>query len=295
MSDTIRYNGPKFAMVPEWLLFDPEVSMAAKTVYAALARHGSTEETCFPSVSRLAALLGSTTRTVRRLIDELVECGAVERHARYRADGGTTSNGYTIWGTESAPPGYRVSVDTPPTPMTKTTHPPRAEMSQGLGHFSPRPLGQKRPTKESPSKESHLTRKHTRVDSRENAQTALIEVDGLTPAASVPDRFQEFWSSYPRKIGKPKAQAAWKRLVKAKVDPQTIIDGCTRWATYYAQARTEQRFIPHPTTWLNDARYDDTPEPVNNSRASHPTRAPIVERTDESMNMRFVDGKLVPA
>ena len=37
MTDTIRYNGPKFAMVPEWLLFDPNVSMAAKTVYAALA------------------------------------------------------------------------------------------------------------------------------------------------------------------------------------------------------------------------------------------------------------------
>jgi len=148
-------------------------------------------------------------------------------------------------------------------------------------------------------KENQLTKtseqENIRVVSSENAQPALIEMDGLTPAASVPDRFQEFWSSYPRKIGKPKAQAAWKRLTKAKVDPQTIIDGCERWATYYAQARTEQRFIPHPTTWLNDARYDDTPEPVSNARASHPTRAPIVERTGETMNMKMVGGKLVPA
>lgn len=259
MSDTIRYNGPKFAMVPEWLLFDPEVSMAAKTVYAALARHGSTEETCFPSVSRLAALLGSTTRTVRRLIDELVECGAVERHARYRADGGTTSNGYTIWGTESAPPGYRISVDTPPTPMTKTTHPPRAEMSQGLGQFSPRPLGQKRPTKESPSKESHLTRKHTRVDSRENAQQPLIEVDGLTPAASPTIGFDEFWERYPRKVGKEAARKAWTKLVKAKTDPQTIMDRLDIWLEFWDVPRQGVQYVKHPQGWMNSGLYLDDP------------------------------------
>lgn len=293
MSDTIRYNGPKFAMVPEWLLFDPEVSMAAKTVYAALARHGSTEETCFPSVSRLAALLGSTTRTVRRLIDELVECGAVERHARYRADGGTTSNGYTIWGTESAPPGYRISVDTPPTPMTKTTHPPRAEMSQGLGHFSPRPLGQKRPTKESPSKESHLTRKHTRVDSRENAQQPLIEVDGLAPAASVPDRFQEFYDAYGRKVGRAEAINEWKRAIK-KVPAETIIEAATKWRAAFDASGSDPCYVPHPSRWLKREQWaDELPRPKVGARQT--TRAPIVERTDESMNMRFVDGKLVPA
>ncbi len=289
MTDTIRYNGPKFAMVPEWLLFDPNVSMAAKTVYAALARHGSTEETCFPSVSRIAALLGSTPKTVRRLIDELVESGAVERHKRFRADGGATSNGYTIWGTESAPQGYGSRAETSLTPGTKTTHPPGVEMSPPLGHFDPRPLGQKRPTKESQSKESQLTRKHTCVVSAGNIQPVLLDVDGLPPAVSIPDRFEEWWRSYPRKVGKPKALAAWGRKIKTN-DLQTVIEGTRLWVEYYSAEKTEPQFIPHPTTFLNEERFRDTP-PARKTVA----RDAIVERTGQTMNMRMVGGKLVPA
>ena len=158
--------------------------------------------------------------------------------------------------------------------MTKTTHPPRVEMSQGLGHFSPRPLGQKRPTKESPSKESHLTRKHTRVDSRDNAQQPLIEVDGLTPAASVPDRFQEFYDAYGRKVGRAEA--------------------INEWSAAFDASGSDPCYIPHPSRWLKREQWaDELPRPKVGARQT--TRAPIVERTDESMNMRFVDGKLVPA
>lgn len=293
-TDHIEYDGPRFAMIPEWLLFDPTISMSAKAVYGVLVRHGSNPSNCFPSTARIAALLGTTNKTVRKLIDELVEHGVVERHARYNENGGFTSNGYVVRGRET-PPHRPISDTDGDDPWPQRNQPPLGRTEPTPWVERNQPLVPTEPLKENQLTRAKTTRKRTRVDSLENAQQPLIEVDGLAPAASVPDRFQEFWSSYPRKIGKPKAQAAWKRLVKAKVDPQTIIDGCTRWATYYAQARTEERFIPHPTTWLNDARYDDTPEPVNNSRASHPTRAPIVERTDQTMNMRFVDGKLVPA
>lgn len=285
MRPHVEMQGFKFGMVPEWVAYHPDLTPAAVRVYIVLIRHGVDPSSCYPSIARIASCAHVSENTVRKALKELAAVGAVQSFKRYLDDDNRhqTSNGYRVF---DSPPSARPSSNIEPHPLQ--------DLNPSPSDSEPTPLQNLNP-KESKNNDTHLTRKHTRVDSRENAQQPLIEVDGLTPAASVPDRFQEFWSSYPRKIGKPKAQAAWKRLTKAKVDPQTIIDGCERWATYYAQARTEQRFIPHPTTWLNDARYDDTPEPVSNARASHPTRAPIVERTGETMNMKMVGGKLVPA
>jgi hypothetical protein len=39
------------------------------------------------------------------------------------------------------------------------------------------------------------------------------------------------------------------------------------WASYWQAEGTDQRFIPYPTTWLNQARYLDQPPAT---RASEP-------------------------
>lgn len=73
-----------------------------------------------------------------------------------------------------------------------------------------------------------------------------------------PDLFETcFWPSYPRKAGKPKALIAWKAATK-KTDPDTILAGLDAWLPYWA-AKDEPEFVPHPTTWLNQERWADTP------------------------------------
>jgi hypothetical protein len=78
-------------------------------------------------------------------------------------------------------------------------------------------------------------------------------------------RFDEFWAAYPKKVGKKAAWNAWK-----KVKPDTEL--FDRIMTAIGKARvTEQwtrengRFIPNPTTWLNQGRWDDEYEegPIN--------------------------------
>lgn len=74
--------------------------------------------------------------------------------------------------------------------------------------------------------------------------------------------FDEWWETYPRKEGKGKARDAWraKRLTPADVPRLT--------SAVERQRHTEQwqreggRFIPHPSTWLNQERWDDEPEIV---------------------------------
>lgn len=70
-------------------------------------------------------------------------------------------------------------------------------------------------------------------------------------------RFDAFWNAYPRKVGKEQARKAF-----AKVDPsQDLLTEILR--ALEVQSRSPQwvkddgQFIPHPATWLNQARWQD--------------------------------------
>lgn len=69
--------------------------------------------------------------------------------------------------------------------------------------------------------------------------------------------FAEFWTHYPRKVGKGAARKAWTTAVK-KADPSLIIDGCRRYATD-PYLPVDKIKIPHPATWLNGERWTDEP------------------------------------
>lgn len=70
--------------------------------------------------------------------------------------------------------------------------------------------------------------------------------------------FEHFWRAYPRKVGKPAA----RRSMKSRYSNETredIIGGFQAWHDYWHSAGTEEQFIPHPATWLNQERYLDSP------------------------------------
>ncbi|MBR5289350.1 MAG: transcriptional regulator [Clostridia bacterium] len=71
------------------------------------------------------------------------------------------------------------------------------------------------------------------------------------------ERFDRFWKAYPCKIAKVKAQAAF-----SKIDPDDeLLEVMIR--AVEAQKQTEQwlrdggQYIPYPTTWLNQRRWED--------------------------------------
>lgn len=69
-----------------------------------------------------------------------------------------------------------------------------------------------------------------------------------------PNRFEEFWETYPRKVGKQKAIAKFKAAAK-RATAQQIIDGARRLAN--DPNLPEQTYIPHPTTWLERNGWED--------------------------------------
>jgi hypothetical protein len=73
------------------------VSPRARFVYMCLCKHAdSTHQTCFPSLNRIAEIVGKSISTVKRAVRELCKYGAIERNPRFRKDGGQTSNLYKV-------------------------------------------------------------------------------------------------------------------------------------------------------------------------------------------------------
>lgn len=69
--------------------------------------------------------------------------------------------------------------------------------------------------------------------------------------------FEAFWKSWPRKVGKVKAEQAFATAVRKGADPAAIIAACVSYAERQQRAGTPKDKIPHPTTWLNRGSWDD--------------------------------------
>ena len=67
------------------------------------------------------------------------------------------------------------------------------------------------------------------------------------------DRFDTFWKQYPRKIAKPRALKAWMKVKPDDALTQKIISRLAKEDF----ATRDEKFIPHPATWLNDQRWND--------------------------------------
>ena len=73
---------------------------------------------------------------------------------------------------------------------------------------------------------------------------------------SIKFAFDSFWKAVPRKVGKKAAMGAFKAAVKS-VKAEVLIAEMERYAKKVRDDRTEPRFIVHPTTWLQQGRWED--------------------------------------
>ena len=67
----MKKKGRKFGIVDAEVIQDPSLSTTAKAVYSLLATFANKNRICYPSITRLAELLGVNRRTVERSITEL--------------------------------------------------------------------------------------------------------------------------------------------------------------------------------------------------------------------------------
>lgn len=103
-------------------------------------------------------------------------------------------------------------------------------------------------------------------------QLELFEAAGYVEHV---DWFDAFWRAYPNKVGKPAARRAFRKACRSN-DVFDIGRGLRRWIIYW-QRRGDPEFIPHPSTWLNQERWND-PTPTEQAGT---TAASIIGRALE--------------
>lgn len=67
--------------------------------------------------------------------------------------------------------------------------------------------------------------------------------------------FDQFYKAYPRKVGRYAAEKSFKRL--AEKEKTLAIEGLSNYIKFWEGNKTEKQFIPHPSTWLNQKRWED--------------------------------------
>ncbi len=78
--------------------------------------------------------------------------------------------------------------------------------------------------------------------------------------------FDQFWQAYPRRVGKGLCRELFQKAAKA-------------YRYQVMNEDIEQRFIPHPATWLRQGRYEDI-EPEERKRLADKIDA-IQERIEQ--------------
>ena len=78
------------------------------------------------------------------------------------------------------------------------------------------------------------------------------------PVSDWPADYQTaFWTKYPRKVEKKAALSKLDAVRKTGLPWARLIGGVDRYCNHIRQRGTEERYIKHPTTWLNQGCWDD--------------------------------------
>lgn len=66
------------------------------------------------------------------------------------------------------------------------------------------------------------------------------------------ESFEQWWKEYPRKIDKKKALEKFTSiLADKKATLEELLTGAKKYALHCQEEKTEEKYIKHPTTWLN--------------------------------------------
>lgn len=82
----------------------------------------------------------------------------------------------------------------------------------------------------------------------------------VSAAADVCARFPDFWAVYPNKVKKQDAQRAWKSAKLDGIADRIIADVRLRRDTEWKGQ--DMHYIPHPTTYLHQRRWEDETAPT---------------------------------
>lgn len=238
---------------------DPQASFASKSAALAVALHlNRKSREAFPSQLTIAASMGCKERTAHKAVTELCNLGYLEK----RRGGFSKPNHYRL----TYPSGISAQV-------CGNDDPGISAQACGNEASSPAQVCVSVP---------HNGAYQSRTGVRPNTLIEPFEKEPIEesiyppPPAPKPakakakvedERFEAFWSAYPKKVARADALKAFGKALKA-ADSDTLIAGAMRYAA--EQHGKDPTYTKHPATWLNKGCWTDEPAPPRPPSAPAP-------------------------
>ena len=130
---------------------------------------------------------------------------------------------------------------------------------------------------------SHLKRRENEVEESKNndlekkgqKHNQIPDTRYQKERYSTEDGFDEWYAEYPKKVGKGQARVKYHAACK-KTSPESLLEAVKKFAA--SQAGKDQKYIPHPATWLNGERWADEDHPPPQADAPPNRFAQIARR-----------------
>ncbi|NBV24189.1 MAG: hypothetical protein EBS05_20005 [Proteobacteria bacterium] len=103
-----------------------------------------------------------------------------------------------------------------------------------------------------------MSRNVTRGNDNAEAEAEADTPKGAASAACV--GFEAFWEAYPKKVAKPAALKSYRAAIKSGATIEAILEGVKRWASTVDWSKDSGQYIPHPSTFLSQQRWMDSPQ-----------------------------------
>ena len=99
------------------------------------------------------------------------------------------------------------------------------------------------------------------VSSKESSVSVIDSIDNtINTNTTSNSAFDVFWNLYPKKIGKGAALKKWQTIKPDKALIAKIMNAVREQMTTAQWTKEGGQYIPNPTTWLNQGRWDDKTE-----------------------------------
>jgi hypothetical protein len=202
-------------------------------VYCHLARRAG-NGAAFPAIASIARICRLHPQTVRQALRVLVQHHLITREPRP----GTT-------------PIYRL---TPAAQWQPTT-------SMNGGSYvsdAPPSVSDATPTKQikdNPSEKDEVEGNPVEGDPKKEDPHSPPQGDSVRDTASSSSQVEEIYAAYPKKVGRPTALRAIRRALD-----KCAFDFLLERTQFFAQTcNSPAEYIPHPSTWYNQERFNDDP------------------------------------
>lgn len=123
----------------------------------------------------------------------------------------------------------------------------------------------KKPDTENPYKGKSLQGKIHTISNTKNTNNTEEDTKTESPSETdsdsiYPPDFLKFWNLYPKKTGKGDALKSWKKLKVGTSLLARILKSVEEHISSDQWKKDKGRYIPNPSTFLNQRRFDDTVE-----------------------------------